>query len=1204
MEGLNFVITADGSQVESQIDKMVDRFTRLAAEAVSSGKSVDDAMKDFAASVNKALADMADDGERLDVLKGALESINDELVKMEDGEAKNALKSMADSLDNIVSTSEKTSRVDEIINGLSNGSINARTALRELNQELIAMRLRGEENTEEYRQLLEQLGKIQDVASDTQQAVRGMASDTANLSAVMGAAQATAGGFSAIMGAMNLVGAGENTKELAEAQKKLQAVMAITTGLMSVQNALQKQSNLMLGIQRLQTLAAAKAENIKTAATGKNIVATKAATIAQRAFNAVANTNPYVLLAAAILSVVGALVAFSGGAKESEKQQEGLNSELERQLGILKELNGAYDTLYENQKNELKNNLELLKAQGASIDDIRAAEDALDDFERQRIDRQKKEYDDIISKEQELANSIGTLSEKIKKESEVEEGWRSKLTDIENGGEAPYKDAKKNFEYWAEKSAERRKALEDELKTNQEALATIHKIQQDEANYNNNEEIKKAKRDAEDSKRQKDAAKEASDRRKKSLEEQKRYEEELEKATQRAEDLRIENETEGLEKRIKKISTEYGRQIDEAEEKSQQARNDKRIELAEQYEQQAAELRKRRDDLIKQEREKEIEENKKQLDELLDQYKTYADEEQSVREKYAKNIEKLNEQKDKATTPEERERIERAIVAAEEKQKQELKDIAVEYSTINKLEKKIAELEKDKVIAFDNGDLETVKKINEELDRLRKLLAKYQKEADQKGAWNEFWDKLADEDKVQKICGYLNDIGEAIADIGKAAGNTSLKDIGEAFGGIADMAQGMMQGFAQGGLIGAAVSLATSIGNEIVDYIATEKKMEAAIRQANFDKFVTEQGKLLDNVSTIFGNDSIASVNNSLQVISNATQKLKDLEQEYIDFDTKRRNANFVFDSGSFNAMIMEYTRAVNEGLSGLESMTIRTKDRNGFANWLGLSDEFKSLNDAAKELGYTLYDETGKLNKEALQAILDTYDDLGAEERQWIENAIKDLELYEEAAAQVTEYLTNMFGNMADTIADGMLDSFLKTGNAAVEWKDLMGDVSKQMAKDFIKNMLITEVFDNYQGKMKKIMMSNGMSDDDKQQAMLAYFAAMQGDIDKLQPAIQAYLEGMSHFFGTTDEMQSQAGNLLQSASQDSIDLVNGQMNAIRMNQMRSVDALDNIVMNLTYIQRDMNRGFSDSVTQLSEISRNTSNTNRSVMRGFGLEN
>lgn len=76
---------------------------------------------------------------------------------------------------------------------------------------------------------------------------------------------------------------------------------------------LQKQSALMQGVNVIRIKAAATAETIRTWAVGRGVIATKAATIAQAAFNAVANANPYVLLAMAVVTVVGALYALAKG---------------------------------------------------------------------------------------------------------------------------------------------------------------------------------------------------------------------------------------------------------------------------------------------------------------------------------------------------------------------------------------------------------------------------------------------------------------------------------------------------------------------------------------------------------------------------------------------------------------------------------------------------------------------------------------------------------------------------------------------------------------------------------------------------------------------------------------------------------------------------------------------------------------------------
>ncbi|MFR8207470.1 MAG: hypothetical protein ACLU99_15050 [Alphaproteobacteria bacterium] len=59
-----------------------------------------------------------------------------------------------------------------------------------------------------------------------------MASDTSNLDAVLSFAAGASGGFAAFTGAMELFGS--ESEEVQEAQKKLQAAIAITTGVQAI----------------------------------------------------------------------------------------------------------------------------------------------------------------------------------------------------------------------------------------------------------------------------------------------------------------------------------------------------------------------------------------------------------------------------------------------------------------------------------------------------------------------------------------------------------------------------------------------------------------------------------------------------------------------------------------------------------------------------------------------------------------------------------------------------------------------------------------------------------------------------------------------------------------------------------------------------------------------------------------------------------
>ena len=263
--------------------------------------------------------------------------------------------------------------------------------LREMTQELIRLRVEGKANTEEYDELLKKVGEMKDAMADAQSEVKQMASDTSTLNSVLDAAKLATGAFSAALGIFNIIGDKDSktAQQLAEAQKKLQAAIAVTTGLQAVQNALQKESALMMGIHKIQVWAAAKAQDEYAAATGR-------ATIAQRVFNTVAKANPYVLLAGVILTVVGAIAAFTAGSKEQEKQTEEVNEKLRTQISLLKQLNEQYQSLRSVATDEIDYQIQMAEATGANAKTIEDLKIAKLDYLQAALDADKRTAESAI----------------------------------------------------------------------------------------------------------------------------------------------------------------------------------------------------------------------------------------------------------------------------------------------------------------------------------------------------------------------------------------------------------------------------------------------------------------------------------------------------------------------------------------------------------------------------------------------------------------------------------------------------------------------------------------------------------------------------------------------------------------------------------------------------------------------------------------
>ena len=267
--------------------------------------------------------------------------------------------------------------------------------LTSLVQQMAYLKTQGETNSEEYQQMASRAAELKDAMIDANNEVKNMSSDTAQLDATMGAASAASGGMSAVTGTMALMGTTSQTAT--DAQKNLGAAVGIVSGLTAVQNALQKESNVMTGIRVLQTKAATKAEQLDTAAKKKNIVATTGATVAQKIFNAVAAANPYVLLAIALITVVGALVALAAGANRAAKEQTKLNKATAAQLDYMEQY--AKSATRENNERiqQLQNELDVAKARKASLAETQKLEDEIYQERVKAHDKQMEIYAEQVA---------------------------------------------------------------------------------------------------------------------------------------------------------------------------------------------------------------------------------------------------------------------------------------------------------------------------------------------------------------------------------------------------------------------------------------------------------------------------------------------------------------------------------------------------------------------------------------------------------------------------------------------------------------------------------------------------------------------------------------------------------------------------------------------------------------------------------------
>lgn len=270
---------------------------------------------------------------------------------------------------------EETGKTSLNVGNYEGATVKLTSQIRQLTEQLAVMRLEGKQGSQEYAELSKKAGDLRDALSDATQEVKNMASDTSQLDSVLSFAAGASGGFSAYTGAMELFGA--ESEDVQQAQKKLQAAIAITTGVQAIQNAVQKQSALMLGISKIQMAALSKAQVYNRLVTMQGTKATLAATVAQKIFNLVAAANPYVLLALALITVVGALVLFASNTDKSAKEQKKLNEAQKAWLDYLEVEATEMNRVSNERVAQLNRELSIAKARNAGLNETRKIEDEI-----------------------------------------------------------------------------------------------------------------------------------------------------------------------------------------------------------------------------------------------------------------------------------------------------------------------------------------------------------------------------------------------------------------------------------------------------------------------------------------------------------------------------------------------------------------------------------------------------------------------------------------------------------------------------------------------------------------------------------------------------------------------------------------------------------------------------------------------------------
>lgn len=183
----------------------------------------------------------------------------------------------------------------------------------------------GQELRAKIDELIQRGGQLKDTMVDVNSAITRVASDTAQIDAAVGALGALNAVAQIGVGAFGMLGVEE--EKLAQVQKDLMAVIAIGNGLQTIQNALQKESAVMMWANAVKT-------SVLTAAT-------KGDTIVQTAWNVAKAVGKAMLgdFTGLLIVGAGAFLTYKVATADSAEELDNHKKSVEDDRRALNELN-------------------------------------------------------------------------------------------------------------------------------------------------------------------------------------------------------------------------------------------------------------------------------------------------------------------------------------------------------------------------------------------------------------------------------------------------------------------------------------------------------------------------------------------------------------------------------------------------------------------------------------------------------------------------------------------------------------------------------------------------------------------------------------------------------------------------------------------------------------------------------------------------
>lgn len=387
-------------------------------------------------------------------------------------------------------------------------------------------------------------------------------------------------------------------------------------------------------------------------------------------------------------------------------------------------------------------------------------------------------------------------------------------------------------------------------------------------------------------------------------------------------------------------------------------------------------------------------------------------------------------------------------------------------------------------------------------------------------------------DRALESADAVASLGSQISSLGESIDNAGIAEFGKEIEFAANGISSIINAAQNGGVVGAIAAVLDIVVSRVTDMISSAYEYQQRLNESAREYYETMLQIRREAYTGIFGTDEMGLATENARILAEETKNYQD---------------------------------AVNS----FEDVKFRKQKMGKGQTFFGKMSVADIMQDISQEQGWDLYLANGELNIDAMEAYYDAYSDrLTKKQKDLVSDLIEQGRNMTDAAAQQAEYLTSIFSNVADTIADDMVAAFIESGDAAIDMKSVVSDVASDMASDLIKSLYIMPILNDYAEQLQSISANDQLSADEKTEAALGIFQTAVDEIEGNKDAINATLERLDEYFQhPEDSATSDLGQGIKGITEDQANLLASYLNAIRADVSYSKTLWERMDVNLQRI-------------------------------------